>query len=172
MEESTASNTGSKGFSPVVLVVIIVLVALIGAGVMMANNNSTKTTAAKSEQTMEMSPMPSQTMKATGTMSETTTPATSEAMTDEQTIKMTAGSFYYNPKQITVKKGQKVKIEFSAVDMMHNFNIDELNVHGETTKSGDTTTIEFTADKVGSFEYYCSVANHRKMGQVGTLIVQ
>lgn len=168
MEENTTINnsSASKGFNPMIVVVIIVLVALIGAAVMMAGKKSSNNSA-KEEMTETTQEPTAVAMKATTT----TTPATSEAMTGVQTINMEAGSFYYKPNVITVKKGQKVQIVFKAVSMMHNFNIDELNVHGQTTKSGDTSTFEFTADKVGSFEYYCSIANHRQMGQVGTLTV-
>jgi heme/copper-type cytochrome/quinol oxidase subunit 2 len=110
------------------------------------------------------------------TQVDTTTPSPSEkvtgAMTDVKTIEMEAGSFYYNPKSVTVKKGQKVVINLKAVDMMHNINIDELNVHSKTVSSGSTITVEFVADKVGTYEYYCAVGQHRQKGQVGTLVVQ
>jgi heme/copper-type cytochrome/quinol oxidase subunit 2 len=56
--------------------------------------------------------------------------------------------------------------------MMHDFNIDELNVHMDIVKAGNIGTVEFAADQVGSFEYYCSVEQHRANGQVGTLIVE
>ena len=59
-----------------------------------------------------------------------------------------------------------------AADQMHNFNIDELGVKLPIVKSGNTGTVEFTADKLGTFEYYCSVVQHRANGQVGKLIVQ
>lgn len=87
-------------------------------------------------------------------------------------ITMDAGAFYYSVKEIKVKKGEKVKIVMTSKDMMHDFNIDELNVKLPITKSGETNTVEFTADKVGTFEYYCSVGQHRKMGQVGKIIVE
>jgi uncharacterized cupredoxin-like copper-binding protein len=32
--------------------------------------------------------------------------------------------------------------------------------------------VQFVADKTGTFEFYCSVGNHRQMGMVGTLVVQ
>lgn len=88
-----------------------------------------------------------------------------------KTIDIEAGSFYYKPNEITLKKGEKVKIILHSVSMMHDFNIDELNVKLPITKNGETGSVEFTADKVGTFEYYCSVGQHRKMGQVGKLVV-
>lgn len=76
----------------------------------------------------------------------------------------------YSLKEITVKKGDRVKIKITVTKGMHNFNIDELNIHTETPL--DTTTIvEFKADKAGEFVYYCSKPNHRENGHWGKLIV-
>ncbi len=97
---------------------------------------------------------------------------TSELTNEVKVIAVEGGSFYYKPNEIRVKKGQKIRIEFSAADMMHDFNIDELNVSVPITKEGETSTVEFTATTVGTFEYYCSVGQHRAMGQIGKLIVE
>ena len=86
-------------------------------------------------------------------------------------INVEAGSFSYKPNIITVKKGEKVKIVMTAVDMMHDFNADELEIKLPLTKSGNTSEVEFTANEAGEFEYYCSVGQHRANGQVGKLIV-
>jgi plastocyanin len=91
---------------------------------------------------------------------------------DSETIKIEAGSFYYNPEEIRVKVGENVKIELISKDMMHDFNIDELGVKSPVTLAGETTIIEFTPQEIGEFEYYCSVANHKAMGQVGRLVVE
>lgn len=101
-----------------------------------------------------------------------TQPETRNPQAEVKEITMDAGAFYYSVKEIKVKKGEKVKIVMTSKDMMHDFNIDELNVKLPITKSGETNTVEFTADKVGTFEYYCSVGQHRKMGQVGNIIVE
>lgn len=105
---------------------------------------------------------------------ETTAPGTQDNIVKEEakTIDIEAGSFYYSLKEIRVKKGDKIKIVMTAKDMMHDFNIDELGVKMPVVKAGETGTVEFTAEKVGEFEYYCSVGQHRKLGQVGTLIVE
>jgi plastocyanin len=87
-------------------------------------------------------------------------------------VNMEAGSFHYNPNKITVKKGQTVRIEFKAKDMMHDINIDELDVDGPIVEAGELATVEFVADRAGEFEYYCSVGQHRSLGQVGTLVVE
>ena len=86
-------------------------------------------------------------------------------------ISVEAGSFYFKPNLIRVKKGEKVKLTLNAVSMMHDFNIDELGVKVPLTKNGTSSTVEFTPTKAGEFEFYCSVGSHRANGQVGKLIV-
>lgn len=82
-----------------------------------------------------------------------------------------AGSFYYQPNLIKVKKGQKVKLVLNSVSMQHDFNIDELKIKIPVTKSGSSASVEFSVDRVGEYEFYCSVGEHRANGQVGKLIV-
>ena len=84
---------------------------------------------------------------------------------------VSGGEFYYEPSALAVKKGDKVRIVFKNADGFHDFRIDELGVATKKINDGQTDTVEFTADKVGSFEYYCSVGKHRQMGMKGTLTV-
>lgn len=88
------------------------------------------------------------------------------------TFTVVGGKFFYVPNQIKVKKGDTVKIVFQNSGGMHNFVLDEFNIKGKTITTGETDSIEFIADKVGTFQYYCSVGQHRKLGQQGTLIVE
>lgn len=81
-------------------------------------------------------------------------------------------NFSFTPSLITVKKGDIVKITFTNSDGFHNFVIDEFNVTSKTIQSGSQDSIQFTAGKVGSFEYYCAIGSHRAMGMKGTLKVE
>ena len=81
-------------------------------------------------------------------------------------------NFSMTPNKITVNKGDKVKITFKNTGGMHDFVLDEFNVKTNPIESGQEATVEFTADKAGSFQYYCSVGNHRAMGMFGTLTVK
>ena len=81
-------------------------------------------------------------------------------------------NFSFAPSLITVKNGDKVKITFENSAGFHDFVIDEYGVATKQTKSPTTEVLEFTADKVGSFEYYCSVGSHRSMGMKGVLKVE
>lgn len=117
-------------------------------------------------------PTTEDTTAASGAPATSPTATTGEGTSQVKTFALEAGSFYFSLKEIKVKKGETVKIVLTSKDMMHDFNIDELKVKLPVTKAGETNSIEFVADKAGTFEYYCSVAQHRKMGQVGTLIVE
>jgi plastocyanin len=85
---------------------------------------------------------------------------------------VTGQNFSFSPATMTVNKGDKVRITFKNGQGTHNLVIDEYNVNTGVIAGGAEKTVEFTADKTGSFEYYCSVGNHRAMGMKGTLIVK
>lgn len=93
-----------------------------------------------------------------------------EAMT--QTIALTGKSFAFSQNEIRVKKGEKVTITFESTDGFHDWVVDEFNAATERVSTGGKTEVTFTADKTGTFEYYCSVGNHRALGMKGNLIVE
>lgn len=87
-------------------------------------------------------------------------------------IKVTAKKYQFDPKVITVKKGQQVKLIITAVDHDHGFKLEAFNID-QKLKKGDPTTIEFTADKTGTFPFQCSNfcgLGHGKMK--GQLVVE
>lgn len=85
---------------------------------------------------------------------------------------VTGAKFSFTPNMIEVKKGDKVKIIFKNSDGFHDLKLDEFNVATSQIQTGAEESVEFIADKAGSFEYYCSVGSHRQMGMKGTLIVK
>ena len=92
--------------------------------------------------------------------------------TDVKEFTITGSSFSFSQSTINVKKGDTVKITFKNSGGMHDFVLDDFSVRTKVISSGETDSIQFTADKTGQFEYYCSVANHRAMGMKGTLTVE
>jgi cytochrome c oxidase subunit 2 len=85
---------------------------------------------------------------------------------------MTAKNYEFDPGVITVKKGEKVRLFVTATDRDHGIKIQGYDID-QVLKKGATETIEFTADKVGTFEFKCSVycgMGHRKMK--GKLVVE
>ena len=97
-------------------------------------------------------------------------PAGIEPVMKEFTVH--GGKFRFNPSEMRVKVGDTVRINFISDDMMHDLVIDELGVRTKVIPSGSSDVIEFTVDKEGTYEYYCSVGNHRAQGMVGNLIVE
>ena len=78
---------------------------------------------------------------------------------------------WFSLKEISVKKGDVVRIKVTNVKGTHDFNIDEYGIK-KATPLNQEVIIEFTAGKVGEFEYYCSMPGHRQAGQFGKLIVK
>lgn len=87
-------------------------------------------------------------------------------------VDMTGDDFRFSEDEITVNQGDTVKITLNAVDMPHDWVVDELDVRTDIADPGETVTVEFVAETAGEYEYYCSVGQHRANGMVGTLIVK
>ena len=87
-------------------------------------------------------------------------------------ITVFASNFRFSESEIRVKKGETVRLTLVNNEGFHDFVIDELGVATERIREGASTTIEFTADTVGEFPFYCSVGNHRALGMEGKFIVE
>lgn len=163
----------------------VIAVIALGTWIWYSNNHKAGNNAA-------MTPAPSTTVQEQndGAMSDQqmapdTTPVTGQsdtqasagvvAKTDATLAKefnISGANFSFTPNEIKVKKGDTVKINFTNQGGTHDLVIDEFNVRTKLVQSGESDTVEFVADKAGTFEFYCSVANHRAMGMVGKLIVE
>lgn len=98
--------------------------------------------------------------------------ATADVVDGVKVFTINGSNFKFEPNMISVGKGDKVKIVFKNTGGFHDLVIDELGVKTKQIGANSEDLVEFTADKVGSFEFYCSVGNHRAMGMKGTLVVQ
>jgi plastocyanin len=85
---------------------------------------------------------------------------------------VSGSNFQFSPSTIRVNEGDTVRITFQNQGGTHDWVIDEFNARTPVIQAGQSETIEFVADRAGTFEYYCSVGTHRQMGMVGTLIVE
>jgi len=75
--------------------------------------------------------------------------------TEAHEIQVTARKYEFDPATITVKKGEHVKLIITAVDHDHGFKLEAYGVD-QLLKKGQATTVEFTADKPGTFPFQCS----------------
>lgn len=149
VEEASTDMATSKNKITPMIVVLVILFAIVGIYLMnKGKKNETSSTSMQTNQ--EESVM---------------------APTDSGIV-ITGGNYSFTPNEIKVKKGDKVTITFKNSEGMHDFMLDEFNVKTNVIGEGKEETVSFTPDRVGTFEFYCSVGSHRKMGMVGKLIVE
>lgn len=140
---------------------IILLILAGGVFVMTKSKNQPDETTPVSESEPAASPS----TQVAGATTADKNPATQE-------FTVVGSNFKFVPSELRVKKGNKVKIVFQNQEGTHNLRLDEFNVTTKVIQGGETDTVEFTADKLGQFAYYCSIGNHRQMGMAGTLTVE
>lgn len=149
VNEATESKSPSKSFKPVVVVGVLLLIAAAGLGTLFLRKNNTQ-----SQQVQVQAE---------------STNNVSNANIKEFIID--GSNFKFEPSQIKVSKGDTVKITFKDDDGTHNLVVDGYNVSTRILSGGEDT-IQFVADKTGTFEYYCSIGSHRDLGMKGTLTVE
>lgn len=81
-------------------------------------------------------------------------------------------NYEFSETELRVNQGDTITVTLNSVVGTHNFTIAGYDVESLTITSGNTTEVTFVATIKGTFEYYCSVADHRALGMVGNLIVE
>ncbi|OIP79849.1 hypothetical protein CO082_03635 [Candidatus Peregrinibacteria bacterium CG_4_9_14_0_8_um_filter_44_15] len=98
-----------------------------------------------------------------------------EEMTDNTevvTFEISGENFAFSQTEMRVNEGDTVRIVFTSEDGFHDWVLDEFNAATEQVQTGGVTEVTFVADKAGTYEYYCSVGQHRDNGMFGSLIVE
>ena len=63
----------------------------------------------------------------------------------------------FSPRHIKVPLGQKVKLRVRNVDtVMHGFAIPALDIDAGELKAGHNAILEFTPQKPGKYDFYCT----------------
>jgi nitrite reductase (NO-forming) len=110
-----------------------------------------------------------------------------------QTLQVTAANMVFDTPEITLKKGQPIKVVLVNQDgVVHDISVDHVpgkvkkqtsdaHAHEAGSKAPDlhvsaspngTGSVEFTPTTEGAYEFYCAVAGHKEAGMVGRLTVQ
>ena len=100
----------------------------------------------------------------------TTTTGTGSGTAREISVQMS--QFKFAPDPIVIKKGERIMLKVTSVDVPHGFSLPDFGVN-VTPLAGEAKTAEFVADKSGTFTVRCSVfcgSGHPTM--TGKLIVQ
>jgi heme/copper-type cytochrome/quinol oxidase subunit 2 len=73
----------------------------------------------------------------------------------------------YSPRFLSVPLGERVKLRVRNIDTVtHGFTIPGLQVDAGEIKAGHSVILEFTPEKVGKHDFYCTVwcgENHLQM---------
>lgn len=89
-----------------------------------------------------------------------------------KTIDVVASRFKFEPETISVAEGDRVRLRLRSADRTHGIGIKAFRVNALIPKMGDVVTVEFVADRPGTFDITCSEycgTGHRTMK--GRLIV-
>ena len=141
----------------------LIIVIVLGFGLYMAFNSQQRTNQTPSEQTNTEQKVPAE--------EDVEEMVVEDSETRE--IIVEGEEYSFSPSTITVSEGEKIALTFKNVGSFpHNFVIDELDVKTETINAGEEDTIEFVADKSGTFAFYCGVGNHRQQGMEGEVDVE
>ena len=143
------------------IVIIVVLVLLVGGGFMLFGRS-------KSSEPMTQEPAQN---------TETTMPENqaSDSMMEEGAVIefiVESKGLNFTPNEIKVKVGDTVRVTYKNTLGKHDWTLDEFGAKTQMLDAGQEETVEFVADKAGTFEFYCSVAGHRAAGMKGMLIVE
>ena len=72
----------------------------------------------------------------------------------DQTVSMVVTRDGFQPHEISVRKGETVRLAIKSGDGEHCFAVDDLRVE-KRVLPGRTTTVDVTPDKAGTFAFYC-----------------
>jgi plastocyanin len=83
-----------------------------------------------------------------------------------------ATDYRFSPDRIEVTQDDLVKLTVQSGDVAYSFTIDEYRL-ARRIPAGGSTTIEFRADRAGSFPYYSNMTNDgRHASMRGQLVVR
>jgi cytochrome c oxidase subunit 2 len=72
----------------------------------------------------------------------------------DQSVAVVVSRDGFQPREISVRKGETVRLAVKSADGEHCFAVDELRVE-KRVLPGKTTTVDVTPDKAGTFRFYC-----------------
>ncbi len=126
--------------------------------------NKPAATETKPAETKPIETKPTETVPAPSTEAVTET----KTVTEVKMIPLTAKKWMFGPNKIVVKKGTVVQLSIIPVGIEFTFALPGYNIEKVINK---VTTFEFTANKVGNFEFKCKSCEDWR-GMSGTLIVE
>jgi plastocyanin len=94
----------------------------------------------------------------------------------EKSIKMIAGSYYFDPAVIQASPGDFLRIQIENIaGMDHNFTIEDPAgeiLHSIDLPAGSTSELEIQLGGPGVYRYHCDIRFHPTLGMTGRVEVQ
>ena len=85
---------------------------------------------------------------------------------------VTAKDYHFSPDRLEVSQDDLVKVTVRSEDVAYSVTIDEYRV-SKRVPAGGTTTLEFRADRAGTFPFYSNLTNDSRHGSTkGQLVVR
>src|SRR5271170_7630972 len=75
---------------------------------------------------------------------------------NERVVEIAVKKFEYIPSEITLKKGEPVRLELTSLDRLHGFDLPDLGVRVDV-KPDETVTVRVTPTKTGQFVFHCDI---------------
>lgn len=167
-------ETPKQGSSALIAVIAIIVLAIVGY-LLFANGKQATDDATVTNNTVQneqTAPIVEGDTEGDEAPADDNSDAVTPPVVAEKSFTVIGENYAFSPSEIRVKQGDKVTITFHNNEGFHDFVLDEFSVKTSQLPGGDEAIVEFTADKVGSFVYYCSVGQHRANGMWGTIIVE
>jgi heme/copper-type cytochrome/quinol oxidase subunit 2 len=95
-----------------------------------------------------------------------------EQAPNRREITLTARNYRFSPNRIEVAQDDLVKLTVQSEDVAYSLTIDEYRV-SRRIPAGGSTTLEFRADRPGTFAFYSNMTNDARHSQMrGELVVR
>ncbi len=79
----------------------------------------------------------------------------------------------WSQREIHVRVGARVRLRLTSEDVTHGFLVPDFNVNAGLISPGKFKTVEFVADRPGTFKFYCNnLCSHEHGAMIGYLIVE
>ena len=87
-------------------------------------------------------------------------------------VTLTARNYSFSPNRVEVGQDDLLKLTIQSEDVAYGFTIDEYRL-AKRVPAGGSTTIEFRADRAGTFNFYSNLSNDARHSQMrGQLVVR
>ena len=99
-------------------------------------------------------------------------PAGQEQAPNRREFDVTASNYRFTPDRVEVKQDELVKLTVHSTDVAYSVTIDEYRV-SKRVPAGGEVTVEFRADRPGTFHFYSSLkSDPRHEGMKGDFVVR